>query len=141
MRAAPLFRGIVMYDIIIVGAGPAGLTAALYALRADKKVLVIEKETFGGQITYSPKIENYPGFMQVSGNEFAEQLLSQGAYLFAHVYFFVKLFLTRINVGDTVQRHERSIRKLSVYGEGDIIRFFIVFHSFIVFTLTNANQG
>ena len=66
-----------MYDIIIVGAGPAGLTAALYALRADKKVLVIEKETFGGQITYSPKIENYPGFMQVSGNEFAEQLLSQ----------------------------------------------------------------
>ena len=55
-----------MYDIVVVGAGPAGLTAALYALRADKKVLVIEKETFGGQITYSPKIENYPGFMQVS---------------------------------------------------------------------------
>ena len=66
-----------MYDIVVVGAGPAGLTAALYALRADKKVLVIEKETFGGQITYSPKIENYPGFMQVSGNEFADQLLSQ----------------------------------------------------------------
>ena len=43
-----------MYDIIIVGAGPAGMTAALYALRADKKVLLIEKETFGGQITYSP---------------------------------------------------------------------------------------
>ena len=66
-----------MYDIVVVGAGPAGLTAALYALRADKKVLVIEKETFGGQITYSPKIENYPGFMQVSGNEFADQLHSQ----------------------------------------------------------------
>ncbi|MBE6576573.1 MAG: FAD-dependent oxidoreductase [Ruminococcaceae bacterium] len=66
-----------MYDVIIVGAGPAGLTAALYALRADKKVLVLEKETFGGQITYSPKVENYPGFMQMSGNEFAEKLLDQ----------------------------------------------------------------
>ncbi len=66
-----------MHDIIIVGAGPAGMTAALYALRADKSVLLIEKENFGGQITFSPKVENYPGFMQVSGNEFAEQLLTQ----------------------------------------------------------------
>ena len=70
-----------MYDIIIIGAGPAGLTAALYALRADKKVLVLEKETFGGQITYSPKVENYPGIMQMSGNEFAEKLIDQ---VFAH---------------------------------------------------------
>ena len=66
-----------MYDIIIIGAGPAGLTAAIYALRAEKKVLVIEKETFGGQITYSPKVENYPGIMQMSGNEFADTMLSQ----------------------------------------------------------------
>ena len=66
-----------MYDILIVGAGPAGLTAALYALRADKSILVIEKETFGGQITYSPKVENYPGIMQMSGNEFAEKLIEQ----------------------------------------------------------------
>ena len=51
-----------MYDIIVVGGGPAGLTAALYALRANKKVLVTEKATFGGQITYSPKVENIPGF-------------------------------------------------------------------------------
>lgn len=72
-----------MYDIIIVGAGPAGLTAALYALRADKSVLVLEKGTFGGQITYSPQIENYPGFVKMSGNEFADklvdQVISQGA--------------------------------------------------------------
>lgn len=72
-----------MYDIIVIGAGPAGLTAALYALRADKTVLVLEKGTFGGQITYSPQIENYPGYAQMSGNEFAEklidQVLSQGA--------------------------------------------------------------
>lgn len=66
-----------MYDIIVVGAGPAGLTAALYALRADKSVLVIEKETFGGQITYSPRVENYPGFNVMSGNEFAEKLIDQ----------------------------------------------------------------
>ena len=50
-----------MYDIIIIGGGPAGLTAAVYAKRANKSVLVIEKATFGGQITYSPKVENIPG--------------------------------------------------------------------------------
>ncbi len=66
-----------MHDIVIVGAGPAGLTAALYGLRADKSVLVIEKETFGGQITFSPKVENYPSVMQMSGNEFAEKMLDQ----------------------------------------------------------------
>ena len=66
-----------MHDIVIIGAGPAGLTAALYALRADKTVLVLEKGTFGGQITYSPQIENYPGFAQMSGNEFAEKLIDQ----------------------------------------------------------------
>ena len=66
-----------MYDIIVIGAGPAGLTAALYALRADKTVLVLEKATFGGQITYSPQIENYPGFAQMSGNEFADKLIDQ----------------------------------------------------------------
>ncbi len=72
-----------MYDIIVIGGGPAGLTAALYALRANKTVLIIEKATFGGQITYSPKVENYPGFSEASGNEIAEkmveQVLSQGA--------------------------------------------------------------
>ncbi|MCH5189702.1 MAG: FAD-dependent oxidoreductase [Oscillospiraceae bacterium] len=66
-----------MYDIIIIGGGPAGLTAALYARRADKNVLVIEKETFGGQITFSPKVENIPGFLELSGNEFAEKLVDQ----------------------------------------------------------------
>lgn len=72
-----------MYDIIVVGAGCAGLTAALYARRAEKSVLVVEKNTFGGQITFSPKVENYPGIKQMSGNEFAdmlvEQVLDQGA--------------------------------------------------------------
>ncbi len=66
-----------MYDIAVIGAGPAGLTAALYALRADKSVLVLEKGAFGGQITFSPKLENYPGTGTLSGNEFAEKLVEQ----------------------------------------------------------------
>ena len=66
-----------IYDSIIIGAGPAGLTAAIYLKRANKSVLVLEKETFGGQITHSPKVENYPGFMSVSGIEFADKLVEQ----------------------------------------------------------------
>ena len=72
-----------MYDIVIVGAGPAGLTAAIYARRANKSVLILDKGAFGGQITFSPKVENYPGFTSASGTEladaFVEQVLSQGA--------------------------------------------------------------
>ena len=66
-----------MYDIIIIGGGPAGLTAAVYARRADKSVLVIDKATFGGQITFSPRVENIPGFVSLSGNEYAEKLVDQ----------------------------------------------------------------
>lgn len=65
------------YDIICVGGGVAGMTAALYAARAGKTVLVIEKNVFGGQITLSPEVENYPCLNAVSGNELAEALLSQ----------------------------------------------------------------
>ena len=72
-----------MYDIIIVGGGPAGLTAAIYARRAGKRVLVLEKDALGGQITWSPKVDNYPGVPSVSGMElgnlFAEQAMEQGA--------------------------------------------------------------
>ena len=72
-----------MYDVIVVGGGPAGMTAALYAQRNGKSALVIEKNGFGGQITHSPKVENYPGTLSMSGNEFAdktlEQILAQGA--------------------------------------------------------------
>ena len=72
-----------MHDIIIIGGGPAGMTAALYAQRNGKSALVLEKGGFGGQITYSPRVENYPGTLSMSGNEFAdkmlEQILAQGA--------------------------------------------------------------
>lgn len=64
-----------MYDIIIIGAGPAGLTAAIYAQRSGKSSLLIEKSTFGGQMTFSPKIENYPAFSEISGNDLADRMV------------------------------------------------------------------
>jgi len=66
-----------LYDILIIGGGPAGLTAATYARRAGKSVLVIEKNAFGGQITWSPKVENFPGFLSLSGTELGDKLLEQ----------------------------------------------------------------
>ena len=66
-----------MYDIIVVGGGPAGLTAALYASRAGKKVLVLEGETPGGQINYSPHVDNYPGLPGMDGQTFAKTLTQQ----------------------------------------------------------------
>lgn len=66
-----------LYDILIIGGGPAGLTAATYARRAGKSVLVIEKNAFGGQITWSPRVENFPGFVSVTGTELGDKLLEQ----------------------------------------------------------------
>ncbi len=74
-----------MYDIIIIGAGPAGLTAAIYSLRAGKSVLLLDKGAFGGQITFSPKIENYPGFESISGAELADKMVEQALALGADV--------------------------------------------------------
>lgn len=74
-----------MYDIIIIGAGPAGLTAAIYARRAGKSCLVIERGAFGGQISLSPKLENYPGFTEISGAEFSDRLVEQALNLGAEV--------------------------------------------------------
>ena len=72
-----------MYDLIIIGAGPAGLTAGIYARRANLKTLILEKETIGGQISSSPLVENYPGFTSITGaelsNNFFEQAMNLGA--------------------------------------------------------------
>ncbi len=69
------------YDIIIAGGGPAGLTAAIYARRADKSVLVLEKNGFGGQIAQSPRVENFPGIPSVSGAELSDRMFNQALEL------------------------------------------------------------
>ncbi len=86
MSEPPLFtpyseRKLSMTDIAIIGGGPAGLTAAIYASRAGKSVTVYEKESFGGQIVFSPLVENYPGIAHISGEDYAALLTAQAEAL------------------------------------------------------------
>ena len=76
-----------MYDIIIIGAGPAGLTAAIYARRASKSVLVLEALSYGGQIINTPDIENYPVAAHISGFDFATKVYEQAEALGAEFVF------------------------------------------------------
>lgn len=66
-----------VHDVLIIGGGPAGMTAALYVLRSGKNVLILEKENFGGQIATSPRVENYPSIKVISGLELSDQMFSQ----------------------------------------------------------------
>ena len=75
------------YDIVIVGAGTAGLSAAIYAVRAGKSVIVLEATTHGGQIVNTPEVENYPGIKKISGFEFANNLYEQAKSLGAEVVY------------------------------------------------------
>ncbi len=76
-----------MYDIIIIGAGPAGMTAAIYARRAQKSVLVLEAQSYGGQIINTPEIENYPAAANISGFDFASNVYNQAKALGAEFKF------------------------------------------------------
>lgn len=76
-----------MYDIIIIGAGPAGLSAAIYGQRGGKKTLVLDGKGFGGQIINTPEVENYPGIQHISGFQFASAIYEQAAALGAEVIF------------------------------------------------------
>lgn len=81
------YGGSVMYDVIIVGAGTAGLSAAIYTVRAGKSALVIEAGSYGGQIVNTPDIENYPGIAHISGFDFATGLYNQAKDLGAEIKF------------------------------------------------------
>lgn len=124
-----------MHDIIVIGGGPAGMTAALYGLRNGKSVLVLEKHGFGGQITYSPKVENIPGFESLSGNEFADRFMDQILFQGADVELENAVKVSRNDGVFTVSTQEgssfegRSVilangvrhRMLSLEGENDLV--------------------
>lgn len=122
-------------DVIIIGAGPAGLTAAIYARRAGKSVKIIEKSTFGGQMTYSPKIENYPAFEAISGIELADKMVTQTLSLGAEIELEEVVSVVKNGEGDftvTTTDGEHSAasviiaagaehRRLGLEGEDDLV--------------------
>ncbi len=120
-----------MYDIIIVGGGPAGMTAALYALRANKKVLVLEAKACGGQILNASIVENYPGIPNITGFDYANNLLKQitdlGAEIKYETVIMVKEDKTVITNENTYQGKSVIIatgaenRKLRIENEEDFV--------------------
>lgn len=76
-----------MYDIVIVGAGTAGMSSAIYGVRSGKKVLLLEEKNYGGQIVNTPEVENYPGIIKTSGFEFATNLFNQAKSLGAEIKY------------------------------------------------------
>ena len=95
-----------MYDVIVAGGGPAGLTAALYAARAGRSVLVLEQASPGGQILYSPLVENYPGLPAMHGAQFSEQLTDQVEALGVEIAYAAVLSFAPALPGYAVQTEE-----------------------------------
>ena len=97
-----------MYDIVIIGGGPAGMTAALYALRGEKKVLILEKLGLGGQIVTSNEVENYPAVKSISGEQFADNLSEQIKSLGAECTFETAIEIGRNGKEFIVMTSEKS---------------------------------
>ena len=120
-----------MYDLIIVGAGPSGLTAALYALRANKKVLVLEAKTYGGQIINANLIENYPGILSITGYDYATNLYNQVKNLNGEIKFetVIRIEEDKTVITNNNKYTAKSIilatgaknRKLNIEGETEFI--------------------
>ena len=122
-----------MYDIVIIGAGIAGLTAAIYGVRANKKVLIIEKQNYGGRIISATHVKNYPGFIDISGVDLATNLYVQATSLGAELVFEdAKSIQNGINKKVITDRNEydcKSIiiatglerRSLNIPGEKELI--------------------
>jgi thioredoxin reductase (NADPH) len=100
-----------IFDILIIGGGPAGMTAALYAARAGKKPCIIDKTGFGGQIIHSPKVENFPGTLEMSGNDFANRMAEQLLALDVSV-----------EMGNVTGINPESSHKEVITGEGGVYR-------------------
>ena len=101
-----------LYDVAIIGAGIAGMTAAIYAARAGKSVLLIEKESVGGQIALSPRVENYPGFSEISGLDLADNVFSQALGLGA---------VLEVDEVRSVEKRDGVFRIVCGYGEHEAI--------------------
>ena len=103
-----------MFDLIIVGAGTAGLSAAIYGVRAGKSVLVLEGAAYGGQIINTPEIENYPGIKKISGFEFATNLYNQAKELGAEIRFEKVLSVQEKNGHKTVVTKDKEYEAKAV---------------------------
>lgn len=94
-------------DTIVIGCGPAGMTAALYLLRAGKKVIILEHEAIGGQIAESPRLENFPSIKQISGSQFADKLFDQISDLGVRFEF---------ESAQSIEKIEEGYRVVTEYG-------------------------
>ena len=108
-----------MYDVIIIGGGPAGLSAAIYTSRALKKTLIIEESNFGGQITQALEVENYPGYEKISGMELGEKMYHQAIHLGAEsVYGTVKKIVKENDTFVITVGEKEYTAKVLIYGAG-----------------------
>ncbi len=111
-----------MYDAIVIGAGPAGLTSAIYLKRANKNVLVLEKNTYGGEIVNANKIENYPACPNISGFDFATNLYKQVKELGAVIKFEEVLEIKNEKIKKVVTNKNEYTTKSIIIATGETPR-------------------